>query len=98
VVIAGNTEKIHPAGSAVGAEERALLERLVERLASKGTRTTIANLVFFGKPNDTSISVESMISLPTDRKPVAGVQEIACDHVSYFTTKVGLETLAEALK
>ena len=53
--------------------------------------------MFFGKPNDTSISVESMIGLPGGRKPAASVQEIACDHVSYFSTEVGLQALAQAL-
>ena len=96
-VIAGNTEKIHAAAPATARAERALLERLVERLASKPTRTAIANLVFFGKPNDTSISVESMIGLPGGRKPAARVREIACDHISYFSTEVGLHELAEAL-
>jgi hypothetical protein len=41
--------------------------------------------------------VESMISLPKDRKPVAQVHEIPCDHVSYFATEAGLKTLAAAL-
>ena len=96
-VIAGNTEKIHAASPETAQAEQALLERLVERLASSLTRKSIADLVFFGKPNDTSISVESMISLPAGRKPAASVHEIACDHVSYFTTEVGLKTLAAAL-
>ena len=96
-VIAGNTEKIHAAAPETARAEQALLERLVKRLASKPTRTAIANLVFFGQPNDTSISVESMIGLPGGRKPAASLREIACDHVSYFCTEVGLRTLAREL-
>ncbi len=96
-VIAGNTEKIHAAAPETARAEQALLERLVKRLASQPTRTAIADLVFFGQPNDTSISVESMISLPAGRKPAASVQEIACDHVSYFCTEVGLRSIAREL-
>lgn len=96
-VIAGNTAKIHAATPATATAERALLERLVERLASKPTRTAIADLVFFGQPNDTGISVESMISLPAGREPAVRIQELPCDHVSYFCTEVGLRALAEAL-
>jgi pimeloyl-ACP methyl ester carboxylesterase len=98
VVVAGNTQKIHAAAPASGQKELELLEKLVKRLASKETRKAIADLVFFGKPNDTSISVESMVSLPAGRQPAAIPQEIPCDHVSYFATPVGLRTLAKALE
>ena len=47
--------------------------------------------------NDIAVSVKSMLSLPADREPSAEVQEIACDHVSYFTTEAGLRALATAL-
>jgi hypothetical protein len=97
VVIAGNTSKIRPVGSLAAASERKMMEKLVERLASKPTRTRIADLVFFGSPNDTSISVESMVSLPTGREPKPDPQEIACDHVSYFSTEVGLRAIAAGL-
>ncbi len=97
VVVAGNTFKIRPAGSPAEVSERALMEKLVKSLASKPTRTRIANLVFFGAPNDTSISVESMVSLPTGRVPKPDPQEIACDHVSYFSTEVGLRAIAAGL-
>ena len=96
-LVAGNTAKIHAAAPETARAEQALLERLVNRLASQPTRATIANLVFFGQPNDTSISVESMIGLPAGRIPAASLQEIACDHVSYFCTEVGLRTLAREL-
>lgn len=94
-VIAGNTAKMHD--TATAQKEGELLERLVKLLASNLTRQKIADLVFFGKPNDTSVSVESRIGLPAGRKPAAAVQQIACDHVSYFTTEVGLQALTKAL-
>jgi triacylglycerol esterase/lipase EstA (alpha/beta hydrolase family) len=96
-VIAGNTAKIHAATPETAQKEGELLERLVKLLASNLTRQRIADLVFFGKPNDTSISVESMIGLPAGRQPAARIQELPCDHVSYFCTEVGLRALAEAL-
>jgi len=92
VVVAGNTSKI----GALEPAEHTLLERLVERLASQETRYAILSVAFFGQPNDMAVSVASMVALPhylCVEPPV----EIACDHVSYFVTDVGLKTVAEAL-
>lgn len=97
VVIAGNTSKIHAAAPETAQKESQLLDRLVKLLASSLTRQRIADLVFFGKPNDTSISVESMITLPEGRQPLARIQELPCDHMSYFCTEVGLRALVDAL-
>lgn len=96
VIVAGNTSKA-PSPAPVQAEERNLLERLVERLTSTETRNRVLSLAFFNEPNDIAISVKSMLSLPEDRKPAAEVQEIACDHVSYFTTEAGIRALAKSL-
>jgi triacylglycerol esterase/lipase EstA (alpha/beta hydrolase family) len=96
VVIAGNTAKMHTTAETAQAEQ-ALLQRLVNRLTSQDTRKAIADLVFFGRPNDLVIGVESMRALPPGRKPAAKVDEIACDHVSYFSTEVGLRAVAQAL-
>ena len=95
-IIAGNTSKIGPAGPLIRSSEVPLLKRLAEKLTSKQTRYAIMSLAFFGKPNDYAVSVESMLALPSGRL-LQPAQEIACDHSSYFVTKVGLEALAKAL-
>jgi hypothetical protein len=96
-VIAGNTSKIHAAAPDVAEAERALMEKLVKKLASKPTRTLIGDLVFFGSPNDTSVGLASMIGVPEGREPAPVVYELPCDHISYFNTEVGLRAIAEAL-
>jgi hypothetical protein len=97
VVIAGNTEKIHATAPATIQAERVLLARLVERMTSKETRYSILSLAFFGKPNDIAVSVESMVDLPAYSRVEPPV-EIACDHLCYFTSEIGLRTLANVLE
>ena len=98
VVIAGNTARMHPKAADTAKQEQALLQRLAERLTSSVTRNRIANLAFFGKANDLAISVDSMVGLPPGRKPAPQVpDQLACDHVSYFSDEVGLRAIANEL-
>ena len=95
-IIAGNVSKIGPAGPTIRSSEVPLLKLLAEKLTSNQTRRAIMSLAFFGKPHDCAISVESMLALPPGRL-LQPPQELACDHSSYFVTKVELEALAKAL-
>lgn len=91
-VIVGNTSKIPAAAAEVG-----LIEKLSEKLTSVETRKALAAAVFFGKPNDTAVSVASMMALPPGRNPAPVFVELPLDHCSYFTTPEGLAALAELL-
>lgn len=84
-VITGNTSLIagYTSISAAGA------------LAALGRRT--AGLTFFGYPNDLAVSIESAANLPRSRNPFAVIEEVACDHISYLSSHVGLSTLARVL-
>jgi pimeloyl-ACP methyl ester carboxylesterase len=95
-IIAGNTSKIVAGGSPIRPSEVPLLKKLADKLVSNQTRYKLMSLAFFGKPNDYAVSLESMLALPPERV-IEPLQEIACDHASYFVTKVGLEALAKAL-
>jgi hypothetical protein len=54
-------------------------------------------LAFFDKPNDIAVSVESIEFVPSDRSPQPYSREVACDHLTYFTTIEVLKMLAEVL-
>lgn len=96
VVIAGDTFKA--AAQPVHAiAARGLLPKLAGRLASPATRNRLLSLAFFDAPNDMAIGLSSMAALPPERQPSSRLVEVACDHISYFNTEVGLRAIVEAL-
>lgn len=95
-IIAGNTSKVADLVSSRQVAERNLWERLVERLASTETRNKILSLAFLGSPNDIAVSVESVRALPAYSQ-LESLSEIACDHVSYFASEIGVEAIASKL-
>lgn len=94
-IIAGNTSIIPAALEQQSAEKSSVLERLQQSLFKK-----VVALPFFGVPNDIAVTVDSIMSIPKRRKRSPFIQEVACDHMSYFGTEfteVGLEALIAAL-
>lgn len=96
-VLAGNTSVIARALESSAAAERGLLTRLLQRLSPQPLVHGVTSLAFFGQPNDIAVSVQSICAVPPGRSPSATVREIACDHISYFSTAAGLKAVAEAL-
>ena len=93
-IIAGNTSII-PAALEQQAEKKSILERLQQSLFKK-----VVELPFFGEPNDIAVRVDSIKSIPTGRSHPPHIQEVPCDHMSYFLnepTKVGLKALLAAM-
>ncbi|MDJ0595672.1 MAG: caspase family protein [Pleurocapsa sp. MO_226.B13] len=93
-IIAGNTSII-PAALEQQAEKKSILERLQQRLFNK-----VVELPFFGAPNDIAVKVDSITSIPTGREHPPNIQEVPCDHMSYFLnepTEVGLKALLAAI-
>ncbi|WP_375514188.1 caspase family protein [uncultured Nostoc sp.] len=93
-IIAGNTSII-PAALEQEAERASIIERLQQRLFKK-----VVELPFFGTPNDIAVKVDSITSIPRGRSHPPNIQEVACDHLSYFgveLTTVGLEALVAAI-
>ncbi|MHC5763759.1 esterase/lipase family protein, partial [Nostoc sp.] len=94
-IIAGNTSII-PAALEEQAPEKSIIERLQQRLFKK-----VVELPFFGTPNDIAVIVDSIMSIPRGRSHPPNIQEVPCDHLSYFLsepTTVGLEALVAAIK
>lgn len=93
-IIAGNTSII-PAALEQEAERKSILERLQQRLFKK-----VVELPFFGETNDIAVKVDSIKSIPTGRSHPPYIQEVPCDHLSYFLnepTNVGLKALLAAI-
>jgi hypothetical protein len=74
----------------LAAQKRPLLERLIKKL---GTET-----IFLAQANDIAASVSSAMSVDGRRSPMPEkFDTIACDHLSYFRTSVGIAALNQAL-
>ncbi len=95
-ILAGNTALLPHALEPEGTKP-ALIERLLARLAPERLREAIANLAFFGQPNDIAVSVASSSGVPATRAPAPQIREVASDHLLYFNSAPGLKALAEAM-
>ncbi len=93
-IIAGNTSII-PVALEEQAEKKSMIERLQKRLFKQ-----VVELPFYGAPNDIAVKVDSIKSIPTGRSHPPHIQEVPCDHMSYFLnepTEVGLQALLTAI-
>ncbi len=88
-IIAGNTA-IAPAALMSTANQPNLLERLHQKLFKKAVA-----LPFFGQPNDIAVMVTSIKHV--SERPSTRIQEIGCDHLSYFSDPAGLTALSAAV-
>jgi pimeloyl-ACP methyl ester carboxylesterase len=95
-LIAGNTSVIPAAQAPETGEGESRLARLWAKIQRRNWVHTGANLAFFNQPNDMAVSVESMRSVPDNRTPKPVKVEVACDHVTYFSSQAGLDALADA--
>lgn len=91
-IIAGNTSLL-----SLPAAEQGRWQRLLARLSPQRALHGTTALAFFNAPNDMAVGVESITSVPATRTPAPAIREIACDHISYFSTAAGLRALADAL-
>lgn len=71
--------------------------RLLARLTPSRIGSGIVDLVFFNRANDLAVSVTSAQGLPLHRDPAPQIHLIACDHVSFFEDRAGLDSLAQAV-
>ncbi|MFP4120706.1 MAG: caspase family protein [Coleofasciculus sp.] len=90
-IIAGNTS-ISPAALQEDGEKATLLKRLMKKLFDKAVA-----LPFLGEPNDIAVTVHSIKSLPDGWSVSPFIQEVACDHLTYFNHPEGLKALLTAL-
>jgi pimeloyl-ACP methyl ester carboxylesterase len=89
-IVAGNTSIIDT--TAPEAKSR------VQSLLTKLNQVGMIEFPFLGDPNDTAVAVHNIKKMPSDRTYPAQVYEVACNHLVYFTSPVGLKALAEAVK
>jgi pimeloyl-ACP methyl ester carboxylesterase len=75
------------------------LRRLMAKLFTPVVNKVVDGLVFGGEPNDIAVHLASIKSVSGDRTPQPKVlPNVACDHLTYFTTEAGLKALVDALK
>jgi pimeloyl-ACP methyl ester carboxylesterase len=97
-IIAGDRSVI-PAAMHVESElQSSPLQRLMQKLFDKAV-DKVVDLAFFKQPNDIAVSLRSIKNVSDNRIPPPKilVPDTACDHLTYFTSKAGLEALANAL-
>lgn len=96
-MIAGNTSLI-PLDTDPG-QDSSKLQRLLGKLdPSRMAHEQATLLAFFGEPNDIAASVQAIRAIPSNHTPSPTVDEVACDHLTYFTTEAGLVSLATLMQ
>lgn len=84
-ILAGNTSL---AGAASGGRVQSLLKKVLHGATAPA---------FLFEPNDIAVSVTSIESVNNARNPVPKKMEIACDHLSYFSSDVSVAELRALL-
>jgi hypothetical protein len=97
IILTGNTSIINTLQQQAGDAGINAVRRLLERITPQHLLHGTTALAFLGKPNDIAVSVESMVALPSDFLPQTVVHEIACDHLTYFTSQIALSILEEVI-
>ncbi len=91
-LVAGNTSIVDP--NIPAAQNR--VQSLLKKLNQFGRKAI--ELPFFEEPNDIAVAVHNMQKVPSDRKYPLQVVEVACNHLVYFTSPVGLRAIANAIE
>ena len=85
--------------STVLQQQSSRLRRLMKKLFNPAINKVIDGLVFGGEPNDIAVSLASIKNVSQERSPQPRIlPNVACDHMTYFTTEAGLEALIKALE
>ena len=96
-LIAGNTSLLPAALQSEPGKPTTIFDRLWACIKPRQWLHTVTAPLFFGQPNDIAVSVASITGVPAGRPAQATPIEIACDHITYFSTVAGLEALNKAL-
>ena len=96
-ILAGNTSLLVAALMPEQPEQPSRLERLLDSLRLPTLLHKATALAFFGQPNDIAVSVRSIGAVPLARDPQPVIHEVACDHITYFSTEAGLWALVASL-
>jgi pimeloyl-ACP methyl ester carboxylesterase len=96
-IVAGNTSLAPDALETEGPENQSRLHRLFEKLNLQRVIHATASLAFFSEPNDIAASVSSIGAVPETFGQADPVREVACDHLTYFSTDEGMAALKDSL-
>jgi hypothetical protein len=95
-IVAGNTSLLADLLRAAEGEPASPVQRLFEKLHLQRVLHATASLAFFQKPNDVAASVTSITGVP-EFGNLDPPREVACDHMTYFSSEAGLRALGETL-
>jgi pimeloyl-ACP methyl ester carboxylesterase len=87
-ILAGNTSLIPPPDAATENKLHTLLRKLGQGAIA---------FPFLGQPNDIAVMVQSIKHVPEGRSHPPQIQDVACNHLVYFTHPEGLQALAKAV-
>ena len=80
------------------AVESGALGDLLARLAPQRVLHAATAAAFLEAPNDIAVSVASAQAIPPGRTPKQNVAEVACDHVTFFSSDAGRQALLAQLR
>ncbi|MDJ0596807.1 MAG: hypothetical protein QNJ72_43735 [Pleurocapsa sp. MO_226.B13] len=84
--------------STVVKEQTNRLHRLTNKLFTPAINKVLDDLIFGGESHDIAVSIASIQNVDRERSPQPKVlPNVACDHMTYFTTEAGLKALVDAL-
>ena len=92
-ILAGNTSLVAAALQPPASGGQSAFARLLARLSSQNFLHSATALAFFGEPNDIAVSVKSIRTVSSERLPQPELQEVACDHLTYFSAEAGVSAL-----
>jgi hypothetical protein len=96
-VIVGNAGLIASATEIDSNAGRSCITQLMERFDLEDSVRRGLGLVFFGQPNDLFVTGASGGTLPEPRGAKLEVEEVACDHVTYFSSEVARQAVRTGL-
>jgi pimeloyl-ACP methyl ester carboxylesterase len=87
-ILAGNTSLIRPTDGETANKLQTLLRKL---------KREAIEFPFLGQQNDIAVTVDSIKQIPQRRSHPPQIQDVACNHLVYFTHLEGLQALAKAI-
>jgi pimeloyl-ACP methyl ester carboxylesterase len=97
-IIAGDRSLLAAARQLQPEKRSSPLQRLVQKLFGKAV-DKVVDLAFFEQPNDIAVTLASIKNVSSNRTPQPRIllPDAACDHLTYFINKAGLDALVKAL-
>jgi len=97
-IIAGDRSLVSKVIEVDPDKQSSAIQRLVQKVFGKSV-DRVVDWTFFSEPNDIAVTMASIKSVSCDRTPQPRIllPDAACNHLTYFTDKAGLNALALAL-